>query len=384
MSSHVVYLDHAAATPTRPAVVQAVTTTMQREYANPSGGHRLAREARRTLDEARARIAQIVGASPGEVIFCSGGTEADNLAIRGLAATRPGAIVITSAIEHHAVLEPAERLGALLAPVDSSGRVDLDALAELCTPEVGLVSVMLVNNEVGTVADLVAIKRVLRKRAPGAILHTDAVQAPMWLDLRSAVAMADAVSLGAHKLGGPKGIGALVLREDPSRRRSEIEAQLLGGGQERERRSGTQDVAGAVGFAVALEHVDRDREAERTRLGELRDALIDGLLASVPGAHETVADRTAVAEGIAHLCIEGVESEALLFLLERHDVMASAASSCASGAQQHSHVLRAMGVPEGWAAGALRLSLGHTTTSEDIERALVVIPEAVERLRRFG
>jgi cysteine desulfurase len=384
MTARPVYLDHAAATPTRPEVVQAVSATMLREYANPSGAHRLARESRRTLDDARARIAAAVGASAGEVIFCSGGTEADNLAVRGFAAGLGGAKILVSAAEHHAVLDPAVRLGAQVAPVDRNGRVDLERFSELCSPEVGLVSVMLVNNEVGTVADLVAIKRILRKRAPHAILHTDAVQAANWLDLRTAAAMADSISLGAHKLGGPKGIGALIVREDSARRGAALEPQLLGGGQERDRRSGTQDVASAVGFAVALEAVDRGREAEHARIGALRDALLDGLLDTISGSHATVPNRDLVVPGIAHLCIEGVESEALLFLLERHEVMASAASSCASGAQQSSHVLSAMGVPAPWLPGALRLSLGHTTVAEDVERALVAIPESVTRLRKFG
>lgn len=374
----VVYLDHAASTPIRPAAVQAMVTVMSQDYANPSGAHLLARSARRTLDDARARLAAVVGAETGDVIFCSGGTEADNLAVRGLSAAGGGSVLVC-ATEHHAVLDPATGLGATLVPVGRDGRVDLDRFADLCSPEVGLVSIMLVNNETGVIQDLAAIRKVMRKRSPSAVLHTDAVQGLCWLDLRTVASGADAISIGAHKIGGPRGIGALVVRDGVA-----LQAQMLGGGQERERRSGTQDVASAVGFAVAAEATDQSRAAEVERISELRDALLDGLVEAVDGLNPTVADRSITVPGIVHVCIEGIESEALLFLLERHEVMASAASSCASGAQERSHVLMAMGVDPGLAGGALRLSLGHTSSPEDIERALIAIPETVERLRGFG
>lgn len=380
MSDQLHYLDYAASAPLRPQCADALIDTYRRYPANPSGAHRAAREARRALDGARAEIAEVVGARPGEVIFTSGGTEADNLAIRGVMSAagrdpgRPTGLVV-SQIEHHAVLDSAAPFGPVVCPVDQLGHVDLDALSDLLSPDVALVSVMLVNNEIGSVNDLAAVKAVMAKRCPEALLHTDAVQAMCWVDLRTAAAPADLISIGAHKLGGPRGIGALIVRAGVP-----IAAQQVGGGQERERRSGTQDTAGAVAFAVAARRTDADREWECARLESLAERMIDGITASVADVSFTPRG----VPGIVHLCVRGAESETLLVLLERDGVMASAASSCASGAQQRSHVLDAIGVDPADAAGALRLSLGYGTTNFDVDTAVSALAKATATARSFG
>jgi cysteine desulfurase len=228
---------------------------------------------------------------------------------------------------------------------------------------------------VGTIQPVGAIAEAARRRAPATRVHTDAVQAAAWLDLRTATAEADLISLSAHKVGGPQGVGALVVR-----RGTPLRAQSLGGGQERELRSGTHNVAGIAGFAAALTAADAGRDEASARVEKLRDRLAAGLLAAIPGAEHTAADAPRL-PGTLHLTIAGVESEALLFLLDEAGVCASAASACASGAQQASHVLAAMGVPAERARGALRLSLGWTSTDDDVDRALATIPAAVARLR---
>lgn len=380
-------LDHAATTRVRPEVVEAMAPFLADRYGNPSGSHRLARDAVRAVDEARERIAAVLGCAPGEVVFTSGGTESDNHAVSGGMPPRPGRPVC-SAVEHHAVLDPTLALGGVVVGVDRSGRVDLDDLAgtlERLGPEVSVVSVMAANNETGVRNDLTAVAEVVRRHGPEVprlALHTDAVQAAAWCDLAEVAAAADLVSVSAHKVGGPKGIGALVVRSH-----TPLRALVLGGGQERGRRSGTSNVAGIVGFAAALEATAVQRASTNARIAALRDRLADGLLATVPGAHLSGVgdgDRSGLLPGICHLCIEGVDAETLLFLLESAGVAASAASSCSSGAQQVSHVLTAMGVPEQLARGSLRLSLGWDSTDADVDAALVAVPAAVQRVREFG
>jgi cysteine desulfurase len=379
------YLDNAATTPMRPAAVEAMLPYLSDQFANPSGAHAMARQARRAIDDAREVLAEVLGADAGEIVFTGGGTEADNLAVFGVAG-RARAPVVSSAIEHHAVLDPIESLGGRLVAVDARGVIDLDALADALDDDVVLVSVMSANNEVGSVQPLAAVAEVVRARAPRARLHTDAVQAFSWLDVADLARPADLVSVSAHKFGGPKGVGALVVRDGV-----ELQPLLLGGGQERERRSGTHNVAGIVAMAAAARITADERAATVERVAKLRDRLAEGLVASIPGAIETAVttgpggtDRSHKVASTCHLCIEGVESEALLFLLEGHEVYASAASSCASGAMQPSHVLAAMGVPRELAAGSLRLSLGFQTTDAEIDLALEAVPAAVERLRLFS
>ncbi|MCY3968085.1 MAG: aminotransferase class V-fold PLP-dependent enzyme, partial [bacterium] len=255
---------------------------------------------------------------------------------------------------------------------------DSAAANSLGSAGIGLVSVMLANNETGMVQPVAQVAEVVRRANPQAVLHSDAVQALPWLDVATLAADMDLVSVSAHKFGGPKGVGALVVRKDVG-----VAPLLLGGGQERGLRSGTHNVAGIVGMAAAAEMVLKTRAQQVLRVGRLRDKLVDGLIATVPGTVET-AKRAGKVAGSAHLCFEGVESEALLFLLEDAGVYASAASSCSSGAQDPSHVLAAMGYSRELAGGSLRLSLGYETTEADIDTALAAIPVAVAQLREYS
>ena len=351
-------------------------------FGNPSGSHAIARSARTAIDDARDITAAALGLDAGGVVFTGGGTEADNLGILGITTLRPGPVVCT-AVEHHAVLHASlhaslhagDAVGARVVPVHRDGTVDLVALESVLDETVTVVSVMLANNEVGTVQPLADVARLVRRHAPRAVLHTDAVQAFPWMDLVEAAQPAVLISVSAHKFGGPQGVGALAVRGD-----IELAPILHGGGQERDRRSGTHNVAGIVGMAAAIEATVNSRREAAARVARLRDRLVDQLLATIPGATET-GDRGLKVPGNAHLCFEGVESEALLILLDDAGVYASAGSACASGAMEPSHVLAAMGVPREMALGSLRLSLGPTTTEDDIDLALKVIPDAVSRLR---
>ena len=374
-NERVTYLDHAASTPVRAEAVAAMLPFLTERYGNPSGAHAMARDARNVLDDARATLADALGCQPGEIVFTSGGTEADNAAVFSYADRGP---VVCSAIEHHAVLDPVHRVGGRVVDVLPSGELDIDALATTLDDSVSLVSVMLANNEIGTVQPLAEIAEIVRARAPHAVFHTDAVQAFPWLDVSALTAPADLVSISAHKFGGPKGVGVLVVRDGVA-----FNPRQVGGGQERERRSGTQNVAGIVAMTEAARLTVEERKTVVDRVTPLRDRLADGLLTSVPGTFETGSRERKIA-GNCHVCFDGIESEALLFLLEQHDLMASAAASCASGAQDPSHVLAALGVPRERAQGSLRLSLGVTTTEDDIDLALAVIPPAVARLRERG
>lgn len=371
----------------RPEAIEAMQPFLADVYANPSGSHRFARDARRAIDEARDAVAAVIGCKPGEVIFNGGGTEGDNTAIFGavrrIQATGGAATAVCSAAEHHAVLHCVEHLAprgaGIVVGTDAGGCIDTDELADVVrrlTAEgsVPVVSVMAVNNEVGSITPLDEVARVVRAAAPNAILHTDAVQAACWLDLAPLTASVDVLSLSSHKFGGPKGCGVMFQRAGV-----EFEPLIFGGGQERDRRSGTHNVAGIVATAAALVATAAERAAESARIAELRSELVSGLLA-IGGVSATVpADRSV--PGIAHLCIEGIENEALLFLLDEAGLCASAASACASGAMEPSHVLAAMGVPRELARGALRLSLGHTTTRSDVTSAVGIIGTAVARLR---
>ncbi len=376
LDAMVTYLDHAASAPMRDEAIEAMLPYLRDQYANPSGSHRFARQARQAVDESRDRVAAVLGCRPNDVVFTGCGTESDNMAITG-AVQRLGGVAVCPAVEHHAVLEVVEHHGGVVVGVDAAGRVDLDDLAtQLEGRNVSIVSVMTVNNEVGSINDLEAVARVVRRHAPGALVHTDAVQAASWVDLRDVTPHVDLMSLSAHKFGGPKGVGILVENGGPK-----IDPLIIGGGQERERRSGTHNTAGIVAAAVALELTDAERTAEIARLTVLRDQLVDGLQVSLDGVHETLA-RTDKVAGSAHVCVEGIESESLLFLLDEAEVCASAASACASGAMEPSHVLAAMGVPRERALGSLRMTLGHTTTAADVERGIEVVVDAVNRLRQ--
>jgi cysteine desulfurase len=373
---HLAYLDHAATTPLRPEARDAMLPWLGERFGNPSGDHRVARAARQAVDEARDVVAAVVGCRPGDVLFTSGGTEADNMAVRGVYAARSGP-VLCSAVEHDAVRNAVRFVGGTTVAVDARGVIDLDALGAALAPDVTLLALMMANNEIGVVQPVAEAAELVRRRAPRAVVHTDAVQAASWLDLPTVVAGADLVAISSHKVGGPQGVGALVARPG-----TPLLPLLLGGGQERELRSGTHNVAGIVGMAAALRAAAAERNASAARVAALRDRLADGLLGAIPGAVETGAvEGGRRLPGTLHACIPGIESEALLFLLDEAGVCASAASACASGAHQESHVLAAMGIGPELGAGALRLSLGWTSTDEDVDHALRVIPAAVARLR---
>jgi cysteine desulfurase len=390
----VTYLDHAATTPLRPEVAAAMAEVHAASEAgrlgNPTGSHPAAQHARRLLEEARDEVAAFLGRDPGDIVFTSGGTESANLAVLGPAEAarqdRGEAVLLSSAVEHPAVRESARAaakagLDTRELPVDQHGILDPDALARTLSSRVTLVAVMTANNETGVLQPLPDLIEAVHRRAPNAFFFTDAVQAAPFIDLAAVTAGADLVSLSAHKVGGPAGVGALAVAG-----RVRLEPRQYGGGQERERRSGTQDVAGAVGLATALRSVAAERATAAPRVAALRDRLRDGLLGAVEGAYRTVpaADGVEVLPGHLHLCVPGVEREELLVALGAEGVCVSGGSSCASGALQPSHVLAAMGVAPELAAGALRFSLGYGTTDADIERALVVVPAVVAALRRGG
>ncbi len=373
----VVYLDNAATTPLRPEALEAMLPFLTDRFGNPSGGHRVARAARLALDEARDEVAAVLGCGPGEVVFLAGGTEADNLAILGVVAAR-GGIAVCPATEHHAVLHSVQAVGGRVVGAGPDGSVDLEQLAAALDElgdHVAVVSVMAANNELGTLTSLPEVAAVIAARAPAAALHTDAVQAAGWCDLRRLAAPAQMVSVAAHKLGGPKGVGCLVVRDG-----TPLRPVLHGGGQERDRRSGTTDVAGVVGFATALRLAAEERDEVGARVRALRDRLLAGLVDRVGGVVASVpADRTL--PGHLHVRVEGCEGEAMLVLLDDAGVCASAGSACASGALEPSHVLLAMGVPKGQALTSLRLSLGRTTTGDDVDAAVDAVAAAARRLR---
>lgn len=386
MSAEITYLDHAATTMLRPEVASAMASVHERLLGNPTGSHPPAQRARALLEDARDEVAAFLGRDPGEIVFTSGGTEAANLAVLGTAEpalrARGEAVVLTSAVEHPAVRESAKAASEIDAdvrelPVDRDGVVDLDALAGALSSRCTLVAVMAANNETGVIQPLAEVVDSVRRRAPQAYVFTDAVQAAPYLDLADLVAGVDMVSLSAHKLGGPVGTGALAVSP-----RVTLAARVHGGGQERERRSGTPDVAGAVGMATALQLVAKDRAAASARVSELRDGLAEGLLAALPWAHRTVPAGVPVLPGHLHLCLPAVDREELLVALGREGICVSGGSSCASGALEPSHVLAAMGVDAAVAVGAVRFSLGHDTTKAEVNRAIAVVPGLAASLRR--
>lgn len=398
----ITYLDHAATTPLRPEVAAAMAEVHAAALGNPTGSHPPAQRARRLLEEARDEVAALMGREPGEIVFTSGGTESANLAVFGtLAAALAGSpagtwsgesagvgdrpLVLCSAVEHPAVRASCraagERwgVGVVSLGVDGAGVVDLTALAEAMSEQARLVAVMLANNETGVVQPVAAVVDAVRRRSARPWVFTDAVQAAPFMDLSEATQGADLVSVSAHKVGGPVGAGVLAIG-------SQVPLSPLqhGGGQERERRSGTQDVAGAVGLATALRLAARERGASAGRVAALRDRLADGLLAQIAGAHRTVPTRVATLPGHLHLCLAGVEREELLVALGDQGVCVSGGSSCASGALQPSHVLAAMGVPDDLARGSVRFTLGWGTSGDDIDRALSIVPAVVASLRRHA
>jgi cysteine desulfurase len=374
-----VYLDYAATTPLRPEVREAMLAVLGERWGNPSSVHRWGREARAALEDARARFAAVVGASPAEVVFTRGGTEADNLALLGRARADGPRTIAVSAIEHKAVLASAKALEAdgwtaRVLPVDGDGRVELDALAEILRADRPvLVSVMWANNEVGALQPVDEIAALCGEA--GAAFHTDAVQALGKLPVRLDRVEVDLAAFSAHKLGGPRGTGALFVR-----RGTPLEPILFGGGQERGLRSGTEDVAGAVGFAVAAELAEAERETAMARIAALRDRLEAGLCERVPGLRVNAAAAPRLPT-ISNVSAPGADAEMLLIALDLEGIAASSGSACSSGAVEPSHVLTAMGLPADVAGPSVRFSLGRDTTDADVDRALEVFPAVVQRVR---
>ncbi|HET6966047.1 MAG TPA: cysteine desulfurase family protein [Acidimicrobiales bacterium] len=377
-----VYLDHAASGLLHPAAAAAVQEWMARGYGNPSGSHSVARRAKAALEEARDTVAAFLGVEPGGVVFTSGGTEADNLAVLGSLAAHPGhgSSVAVSAVEHPAVTESALAAGSAgrevrTIGVGPDGLIDLDGMRRLLDRDVALVSVQTANHETGVVQPLDQIIPRVRKWAPGAVFHTDAVQAAAWMDLPAVTLGADLLSISGHKIGGPQGIGALAVRNGTA-----VAPVIHGGGQERERRSGTPNVAAIAGLAAAVEETTRHRQAYSVQVEERRDLLSSLILAGVPDAVATAPESPKL-PGHCHFRFRGVESEALLFLLDERGVCASAGAACASGAIEPSPVLLAMGVEKDEAGSALRLTLGPTTTEEDVRIAAAAVVNSVNLLR---
>ncbi|PPK97332.1 cysteine desulfurase [Kineococcus xinjiangensis] len=371
-----IYLDHAATAPPVREVLEATWPYLTQVFGNPSSAHEVGRAARAGLDAARAGVAGVLGCRPGEVVFTGGGTEADNLAVTGIAtASGRGRHVVTTAIEHPAVLETCRALQRQgfdvdVVGVDGDGLVDLDALAAALRPDTALCSVMYANNEVGTVQPIAEIGALCRER--GVPLHTDAVQAAAHLTLDVDALGVDALTLSAHKLGGPRGAGALFVRGAVA-----LEPVLHGGGQERGRRSGTVDVAGAVGTATALRRAQAALPAEAERLTALRELLVDGVLAAVPRARLT-GHRTRRLPGHASFCFAGVGGETVLQELEARGVVCSSGSACAADSEDASHVLLAMGLDADLARTAVRFTMGERTTAAEVETLLELLPDAVE------
>jgi cysteine desulfurase len=380
-----VYLDHAATTPVRPEVLEAMLPYLTNQaFGNPSSSHRFGRAARAGIEQARREIAQAVGAEPNQVIFTSGGTEADNLGIIGaaLAARDRGgqACAVVSAIEHKAVLAAAHavcHLGGreVVLPVDADGQVSLDALDRALAERPALVSIMWVNNEVGVIQPVAEI--AARCRAADVVFHTDAVQAFGKVPVSVGDLTCTLLTLSGHKIGAPKGIGALIVRD-----RKAIEAIIHGGGQQYGIRPGTENVAGAVALGRAALLAGREQPEEAPRLRTLRDRLEERLRAAVRDL--VVNGGPYVAPHVLNVSIAGADSEALLMHLDLAGIAASSGSACATGSVEPSHVLVAMGVPRELALGAIRFSLGRETTVEDVDRTAEVMPGVVAKVRQLA
>jgi cysteine desulfurase len=381
----IIYLDHAATTPTDPAVIEAMLPYWRETWGNPSSLYAAGREARAALDRARAALAEVLHCHPREITLTSGGSESDNLALRGIIAEARRTIarphLITSAIEHHAIMHTAaalakDGLDVTYLPVDAYGMVSPDDLAAAIRPETCLVSIMYANNEVGTVNPIPALAAIARARHIP--FHTDAVQAPGYLPLDVETLGVDLLSLSAHKFNGPKGIGLLY-----TRRGTRWTPQITGGGQEMNRRAGTENVAYAVGMATALARAEAARPETIAHCAALRDAFVARLMAEIADVRLN-GHPTARLANNANLGFAGVEAESLLILLDAEGIAASAGSACASGSIEPSHVLTAMGVPEAYALGTLRFSLGPETTAAELDTVAALLPRLVARLRSLA
>ena len=376
-----VYLDHAATTPVDPEVADAVVRVLREVSGNPSSIYAEGRRARALIARAREEVATAIGARPGEIVFTSGGTEADNLALRGVLKAHKGEKdgLVISTIEHHAVLDTAADLEdhahvrVTRVPVDRDGLVDPAAVERAIDARTALVSVMHANNEIGTIEPIEGIGRVCR--AKGVAFHTDAVQTVGMLPFDVRELPVDLVSINAHKLYGPKGVGALYVRSG-----TRIATMQTGGGQEKGRRTGTENVAGIVALGVAMRIAAERREQDARRLSALRDRIIDGIRTRIPGAVPT-GHPTRRLPNNASFCFPGTQGEALIVALDLEGISVSSGSACTSGSTEPSHVLTAIGLEREVAQGSLRITVGRDTTDADVDRLLDVLPRVVERIR---
>lgn len=377
-----IYMDHAATTPLRQEVLEVMLPYFTEEFGNASSVYGWGRRAHQALDHSRDTVAQLLGATGDEIIFTSGGSEADNLALKGVAWAyqTKGKHIITSAVEHPAVLDTArwlERNGFVLTilPVDEEGFVKPSQVEEALRPDTILVSIMHANNEVGTIQPISQIGEIVRKH--GAFFHTDAVQTAGVLELQADELNVDLLSLSAHKLYGPKGVGALYVRKGVR-----LDSLIHGGAQEKRRRAGTENVAAIVGLTTALQLAQNEREAENLRLTKLRDRLLQGLqkipFIKVNGSLEQRLPNN------VNVCFQFIEGESLLLNLDLRSIAASSGSACTSGSLEPSHVLLAMGLSHEIAHGSLRLTLGRDNTEADVDYLLNEIPEIVQRLRAMS
>ncbi len=376
-----VYFDHAATTPVHPRVLEAMLPFFSEGYGNPSELHRLGRVARAAVDEARARVAAALGAGEKEIVFTSGGTEADNLALLGYLRGSPPGHLIVSAVEHPAVMEPAralERAGWAVdrVPVDAWGVVDRDAYEQAFRSETRLVSIMLANNVVGTIQPVAELARIAHAR--GAVFHTDAVQAVGALPVDVCDLGVDLLSLSGHKLYGPKGVGALYVK-----RGTRLTPIVHGGGQERRLRSGTENVPGVVGLGEAMTLATEAMPEARPRVEALRDEIVRRLHESVPDV-TLLGHPTRRLPGNVAITVRYVEGESMLLHLDAQGFMVSSGSACATGSEEPSPVVLALGVPVKEAHGSLRLSLGRGNTTAEVEAFLQAFPPIVEKLRRMS
>ena len=378
-----VYLDHNATTPPSAAVVDQMVATLREEFGNPSSVHHFGQRAKAAIDEARTAVAALIGADPAEIVFTGGGTEGDNLAIRGAAEALDVTgrkHLIASAIEHEAVLNTLKALArrgwtTTWLPVGESGIVSPDALRTALTDHTALVSVMHANNEIGTVQPIAELARIARERR--AVFHTDAVQSAGKVPIDVKALGVDLLSISAHKFYGPKGVGALWIR-----RGLRMQSPITGGKQERSRRAGTENVAGIVGMGLAARHALAKMTDEGTRLAALRDRLEEGVLRSVPGTAVNGA-RSPRVPNTTNISFDRTEAESLLIALDLEGIAVSTGSACSSGTLEPSHVLKAMGFPAHRTQNSIRFSLGDANTEADIDRVIAVLPGLVEKLRNL-
>jgi cysteine desulfurase len=378
-----IYLDHNATTPPAAEVVEAMTRALRDQFGNASSIHAFGQRAKAAIDEARTEVARLIGAEPGDLVFTASGTEADNMALRGVmgAASAVRRRLVVTAIEHEAVVNTAAALAragysVTTLPATAAGVVEPSTLGKLAGEDIALVSVMLANNETGVVQPVAEFASRARER--GALCHTDAVQAAGKIGIDVAALGVDLLSLAAHKFAGPKGVGALWTRRGVS-----LAGVITGGRQERNRRAGTENVPAIVGFGVAAALSRRRLAADAARMAGLRDRLEAGILSSVP---RTVVNGAGVARvpNTTNIAFEAVEAESLLIGLDLEGIAVSTGSACSSGTLEPSHVLRAMGLPHGRVQSSIRFSVGTSTTDEEIDRVLQLLPAVVDRLRKVG